>query len=230
MPSHLQDQWNKDRAKKAEYKKAREQARLEAAANPFLPKKGGKKSRKAMLKAAKLGQSVSIPERIIDLASLEQQIRQFLNDIGGLDTMILPPMGKESRKQVHELAAAFNLKSRSKGKGDWRYTTLMKTSMSGIGINAKKIARITKRSNGGFSHGGSGRGSAPIPRQRDGDEVGKACHIQLIYEILNSFHTCRPRPKSVRPISASKCLLLWAGPRGIVLVSPVVLMPHSWQL
>lgn len=181
MPSHLQDQWTKDRAKKAEYKKAREQARLEAAADPLLSKKGGKKGRKAMLKAAKFDASISIPEHIVDLTSLEQQIRRFLDDIGGHSTMVLPPMGKESRKQVHELAAAFKLKSISKGKGAGRYTTLTKTTMSGIGINAKKIARITKRSNGGFVQGASGKNSTSVPRHRDGDEVGKVCYLHSVY-------------------------------------------------
>jgi hypothetical protein len=186
VPTHLQDQWNKDRAKKAEYKKARKRARLEAAADPLLPKKGGKKGRKAMLKAAKFDPSISIPERIVDLASLEQQIRRFLDDIGGHSTMVLPPMEKESRKQVHELAVAFNLKSRSKGHGAGRYTTLTKTTTSGSEIDTRKIAKIKKRINGGFMQGLSGNGKASIPRHKDGDEVGKVCHISSIYGVSSS--------------------------------------------
>jgi len=160
--------------KRLNTKKARKRARLEAAADPLLPKKGGKKGRKAMLKAAKFDPSISIPERIVDLASLEQQIRRFLDDMGGHGTMVLPPMEKESRKQVHELAEAFNLKSRSTGHGAGRYTTLTKTTKTGMEINTNKIAKIIKRSNGGFMQRVSGNGKAPIPRHKDGDEVGKA--------------------------------------------------------
>jgi hypothetical protein len=39
-------------------------------------------------------------------------------------------MGKEERKIVHELAAAFGLKSKSAGSGKARYATLVKTRRS----------------------------------------------------------------------------------------------------
>ena len=107
VPEHLQDQRDRDRAKKAEYKQARAQARLDAAADPLSKKKGGKKGRKAMLAAAKLDPSISIPERVVDMVTVEHQIRRFLANIGGKSTMALQPMGKESRKRVYELAVAF---------------------------------------------------------------------------------------------------------------------------
>jgi len=41
--------------------------------------------------------------------------------------MALPPMDKEKRKLVHEMAHAFNLKSQSEGRGEGkRYTKLTK--------------------------------------------------------------------------------------------------------
>src|SRR6202167_2997202 len=92
VPEHLQDQWDRDRAKKAEYKRTRAQARLDAAADPLSKKKGGKKGRKAMLAAAKLDPSISIPERVVDMVTVEHQIRRFLANIGGKSTMALPPM------------------------------------------------------------------------------------------------------------------------------------------
>ena len=104
LPEHLRDQWNKDRAKKAEYKKARAHARLEAAADPLTVKKGGKKGRKAMLAAAKFNPTIEIPHRVVDMITIEQQIRRFVRDIGSGTTMSLPPMEKQSREQVHELA------------------------------------------------------------------------------------------------------------------------------
>ena len=183
LPEHLRDQWNKDRAKKAEYKKARAHARLEAAADPLTVKKGGKKGRKAMLAAAKFNPTIEIPHRVVDMITIEQQIRRFVRDIGSGTTMSLPPMEKQSREQVHELAHAFNLKSQSKGKGEARYTTLTKTSRSGIMIDERKIRRITKRSGtfmGPIEGGGKGKGKSTMPMHRDGDEVGKVRALERV--------------------------------------------------
>ncbi|KIM75681.1 hypothetical protein PILCRDRAFT_666166 [Piloderma croceum F 1598] len=174
IPIELQDQWARDRSKKAENKRARAKARLEAAADPLLPKKGGKKGHKAILAAAKLDPSSSIPERVVDMVTLEQQIRRFLADISGKATMVLPPMNKESRKQVHELATAFHLKSQSKGKGDGRYTTLMKTTRSGIAIDERKVGRVVKHGRVFMQPGAKGKNAIIMPRHKDGDEVGKA--------------------------------------------------------
>lgn len=171
----LQEQWEKDRARKAEIKRVRTQARLDAAADALAVKKGGKKGRKAMLAAAKFDPSIIVPERIVDMFTVEQQIRRFLENIGGKQTMVLPPMGKQSRAQVHELALAFNLKSQSKGKGKGRYPTLTKTTRSGFGINEGKIRRIVK-GGGGFmapGFGGGAKGGSAMPRHKEGDEVGK---------------------------------------------------------
>lgn len=59
---------------------------------------------------------------------------------------------------VHELANAFSLKSVSKGHGDARYTTLTKTTRSGIQINEKKIGRIVRRGGGADFAGSAGGG------------------------------------------------------------------------
>ncbi|KZP26541.1 hypothetical protein FIBSPDRAFT_928685 [Athelia psychrophila] len=179
IPANLQDQWDKDRAHKAEIKVLRAQARIDAAADALTPKKGGKKGRKAMRAAAKFDPDIEVPNRVTDMFTVEQQIRRFLENLGGKQTMVLPPMEKESRKQVHELAIAFNLKSASKGKGSGRYTTLSKTTRSGMGINEGKIRRIVKRGGGGsfmspVFAGGAGRGGGTAPRHKEGDEVGKA--------------------------------------------------------
>ena len=112
------------------------------AADPMAQHKGGKKGHKAMLAAARSAED--LPNRVVDLISLEQQIRRFLANVGGPASISLPPADKETRKRVHELATAFNLKSQSKGKGDGRYTTLTKTSKSGVGINQKKINWILR--------------------------------------------------------------------------------------
>ncbi|KAJ7502588.1 hypothetical protein B0H11DRAFT_2223502 [Mycena galericulata] len=180
LPAELQAVWDKDRAKKAENKRLRALARLEAAADPLSHHKGGKKGRKAMLTAARVDPTITvIPNRVVDMATLVQQIRRFIADIGGPATMSLPPTDKATRKNIHEMAVAFNLKSVSKGKGDARYTTLSKTTRSGFDVNEAKVSKIARR--GGSGRGGAafvgdkGKGRAvTVPRHRDGDEVGKA--------------------------------------------------------
>ncbi|KAJ3813398.1 hypothetical protein F5876DRAFT_35178 [Lentinula aff. lateritia] len=188
IPPDLVDLWNKDRAKKAIRKQERELARLAATADPLTKKRGGKKGRKAMLAAAKLDPTIVVlPNRVIDMTTLVQQIRRFIDDIGGPSTMSLPPANNQTRKNIHELAAALNLKSFSKGSGDARYTTLAKTTMSGIRVNQKKVAKIVRRG-GGLAdnaefvggadmwkkHAERGKASKSTPKHREGDEVGKA--------------------------------------------------------
>lgn len=177
LPPELQEQWAKDRAKKAENKAKRHRARLEAAADPLIQKKGGKKGLKATLAAARQDPKITVigPNRVIDMTTLVQQIKRFIANPDGPQTMALPPTGKETRKLVHEMATAFNLKSKSNGHGDARYTMLIRTSRSGLRVNEAKVARITRGSHGGeFNKGdGKGKGKSGPPRQKEGEEVGK---------------------------------------------------------
>ncbi|KAF5335618.1 hypothetical protein D9758_014787 [Tetrapyrgos nigripes] len=183
LPPDLAELWERDRKKKAIRKQERELLKLQAAADPLAPKKGGKKGRKAMLAAAKLDPTITVvPNRVIDMTTLVQQIRRFLDDLDGPLSMSLPPCNKHTRKMVHELANAFNLKSVSKGHGDARYTTLTKTMRSGIQVNEKKVARIVRRGGGVDFVGGAGdgwerggeKGGARMPKHREGEEIGKA--------------------------------------------------------
>lgn len=180
VPAHLQEQWDKDRVKKAENKRLRALERTEAAADPFARHKKGKKGRKRMLKASALDSDIDLPHRVVDFPSLVTQIRAFVANIGGRSTMSLPPMEKDTRAEVHKLALAFNLQSKSLGKGKARYTTLTKTSRTGYNIDEQKVGNIVRKSadGGGFSRpydrGGGGKGNnAQMPKHRDGDEVGK---------------------------------------------------------
>ncbi|KAI0769425.1 hypothetical protein BD413DRAFT_558254 [Trametes elegans] len=179
IPPELRGQWEKDREKKAENKRKRALERQQLAADPLAMHKSGKKGRKAMLAAARAADDADLPNRITDLVSLEQQIRRFLADIGGSNTLALPPADKETRKRVHELALAFNVKSQSKGKGAARYTTLIKTSRSGVGIDERKIRRILKQATNGAwvgPDGGRGKGwskAMSLAKHREGEVVGK---------------------------------------------------------
>ncbi|KAM5533732.1 hypothetical protein V8D89_012605 [Ganoderma adspersum] len=174
LPPELREQWEKDRQKKAENKQKRALERMKLAADPLAVHKGGKKGRKAMLAAGRTAEG--LPNRIVDLVTLEQQIRRFLADIDGRDTMVLPPCDKETRKRIHDIAGAFNLKSQSKGKGDSRYTTLTKTSKSGLGVKEGKIRAIMKKATNGTWDGprnGDWKGKANLAKHREGEEVGK---------------------------------------------------------
>jgi hypothetical protein len=143
VPAGLQDQWEKDRLKKAKRKTQRELARLEAALDPLVAKKGGKKSKKAMISAAKLDPSIEIAHRIIDMTSIEEQIRRFLANKDKKD-MALPACDKSTRRKIHDLAPLFGLKSKSKNGTLGRYTTLLKTKGSGKDIDERQVARMMK--------------------------------------------------------------------------------------
>lgn len=212
-PRHLSpallSQWEKDRERKASRKLLRQQSKLLHALDPLSgPKKGGKKGRKAMLLAAQMDPESAFGEqigrdilggRVDSLAAIEAQIRQFLNlhaqeskrNRNIPEEIVLPPMPKATRKHVHELALAFNLKSVSKGKGNGRYTTLIRTTRSGLGINEKKVAKIVRMdcqrhgmlvperlqfsgSRGGPGGGGGGRGGHGGIKHKEGEHVGSA--------------------------------------------------------
>jgi hypothetical protein len=171
VPAELRDQWERDRAKKAERKRLRELERIAAMVDPFTTQKGNKKARKAK-RAAALATSVS-------LETIVGHMRRFVADIGGARSLPLPPMNRSMRKSVHELAHAFRLESKSRGNGAERFTTLKKTTLSGVNVDEKGIARILGKSSlspcyltreGGK---GKGKGIACRTRPRDGEVVGE---------------------------------------------------------
>lgn len=172
LSEDLKAQWARDRAKKAENKQRRKQARMLAALDITAPKKGGKKAHKLIMAAFnQLSQTTNHP---MDMSKIESLMREFVANIGGRKTISLPPMDKGTRKAVHELATAFNLKSLSKGGGLGRYVTLTKTTWSGT-INEGKVKALMKRAarESGRGFGGQKGGRPQIPAHREGDEVGK---------------------------------------------------------
>ena len=178
LPAELQEQWEKDRLKKAKQKRERDLARLEAATDPLITKKGGKKSKKAMIAAARLDPSIGVPHRIVDMVSVEQQIRRFLANKDKKD-MALPACDKSTRKKIHSLAALFGLGSKSKGGALGRYTTLTKTKDSGKNVDERQVARTMKGfkyrasyvvSDDDWDGGGKGKGK----RKGNGKGKGKS--------------------------------------------------------
>jgi hypothetical protein len=84
-------------------------------------------------------------------------------------------MTKHDRKTVHDLAGKFNLKSKSVGKGNSRFTTIIKTSRSSffehdeeavdsILRHGKFLKRMDKRASG----------AGPQGKLRDGMVVGES--------------------------------------------------------
>jgi hypothetical protein len=112
------------------------------------------------------------------LETIVGHMRRFSAEIGGARTLPLPPMNRYMRKLVHELAAAFKLESKSRGKGAERYTTLTKKALSGVNVDEKKISQILGKSSSsptyGTHEGGRGKGKGKI-RPRDGEVVGEVC-------------------------------------------------------
>jgi hypothetical protein len=163
ITEELREQWERDRAKKAERKRLRDLGRSAAALDLSGAGKGSKKkkARKARLAAASASP--------LSLETVVGLMRQFVADIGGARTHPLPPMAKKMRKTVHELAYAFKLNSQSKSSGATRFTTLTKTAQSGMNVDEKAIARILGHEGGK----GKGRGRAGRIRPRDGEVVGE---------------------------------------------------------
>ncbi|KAI6121873.1 hypothetical protein F5141DRAFT_999553 [Pisolithus sp. B1] len=172
LPEDLQAQWERDRAKKAENKRLRKEVRMLASLDPSVPKKGGKKARKLMVAALK--EMEHLCNALDDMSSIEANMRSFVANINGRRSMPLLPMTKGTRKIVHELAAAFNLKSVSKGRGPGRYVTLVKTTRTGI-INEGKVKAIMRRATRGSGRveEGSQKKGRYVPSHREGDEVGR---------------------------------------------------------
>ncbi|KAF7782929.1 hypothetical protein Agabi119p4_2305 [Agaricus bisporus var. burnettii] len=181
LPEDLQKVWERDRQKKAELKREREFGKLITSVDPLAKKKGGKKGRKTMLKAANLDPAtINLgPNRVIDFTTLVQQIRRFVSDLDGPQSISLPPANKWTRKNIHEVALAFGLKSESKGHGEARYTTLSKTTWTGQPVNERKIGGIMRRFGGGEARGDDfkfgnfkEKEDRKPPKHKEGDEVG----------------------------------------------------------
>lgn len=107
----LQATWAADRKRKSAKKQEREELR----ALGILGKKN------------KFKPDLNVKHRDgISMDQIGQELEEFLS--ADHETMALPPMNKKDRKMMHEVAHAFNLKSKSAGKGKARFPVLYKTS------------------------------------------------------------------------------------------------------
>ncbi|KAJ9296966.1 hypothetical protein DTO271G3_4727 [Paecilomyces variotii] len=133
----LERAWRNDR----ERKKIKKQQREDLRSQGLLGRKPGKLDMKA-----KYSKGISID-------NVRSEIRSFL--LSSAESLPLPPMGKEYRKLVHEIANAVSLKSQSRGNGPSRFPVLYKTSRTPK-FTQRDIPNIDKA----FSRGGRARGHA----------------------------------------------------------------------
>ncbi|KAK9472750.1 uncharacterized protein V1510DRAFT_416816 [Dipodascopsis tothii] len=114
LEAQLRESWKRDRHKKAERKKEREQLRREGLLN-----------KKARTTGAP-DLAAKYPSGLTPM-QLNDEIAFFL-EAEGQTTLSLPPMDKNARKNVHNFAHLFALKSKSVGSGLKRFTVLYKTA------------------------------------------------------------------------------------------------------
>lgn len=158
VPADLQDQWERDRLKKAERKRLREEDRKQG----LLTKKTKKKDK--------------ANGRPIDLESIEATMRALVYDVSR-KSVALPPLPKEMREKVHRMALAFSLKSRSEGSKNraQKVMVISRTSKTGTFINEFKYSKILKKPRTGGDGGGGGGGHS---RVAEGEVIGhKAAKI-----------------------------------------------------
>jgi G-patch domain/R3H domain len=98
-----------------------------------------------------------------------------------ISRLALPPMTSKDRKAVHTLGANHWLKSKSVGKGDFRFTTLYKQAKfenaAAIEDNwgadgILKAKTFLPRMGGGFKGKGRGGGGTDAASYRNGEVVG----------------------------------------------------------
>ncbi|KAJ5624718.1 hypothetical protein N7510_001027 [Penicillium lagena] len=119
----LEQAWENDRRTKKMKKKEREQLRAEGLL--------GRSTKSPDLKA-KYPKDMNMEELITEM-------RAFL--LSPKSSLSLPPMNKQRRKMVHELAHVVSLKSQSKGNGQARCPILVKTSRT-PGYTRKTISKV----------------------------------------------------------------------------------------
>jgi len=192
LENTLRSTFAADRRKKKAKKQEREELRVQG----LLGKKNNNKPNLAA--KHKNGMSIDqIREELKDFLLndhnryvLPKQRKRGFNINGSKpNSCAFQPMDKKDRKIVHELAAAFNLKSKSAGNGHSRFPVLYKTARSksfDAAVFAQAQARITKRffprmdqraKNKGLvarNRGGGSRLNGPGISYGDGDVVAAA--------------------------------------------------------
>jgi len=194
--NELQEQWEKDRSKKAAKKQQRAAARQAADYDPYPNTHGHYNSTKLTKKQRRLenrqrrAQLKSLADHAEDGQVVAQAPKSFADICAYIDeflldethtTLTLPPLGKRDRAVVHNMAGAYALKSKSHGKGTERFPVLMKTSRTGHSVDYSRLKRLSRipfalSEREWDAHPGLGGGGVRIEvgrRHKDGTHVGK---------------------------------------------------------
>jgi len=145
LNEQLQNAWAADRAKKRLKKAEREELRQQGLL--------GRKGKSADLKVKYKGS--------IDMEDIVEELREFM--LGDMQTLSLPPMDSYRRATIHQVAAVFNLNSRSRGDGMDRFTLLSKTTRTQtytddqFGIAIQKKGFLKRLRGPLYAEGGGGR-------------------------------------------------------------------------
>lgn len=162
LKNEMLGHWSTDREKKRLKKAEREELRMAGLLGAGVAKKG-----KADL-SMKYKQGMTTVQ-------IHEELRVFLQD-ATKTTRSFPPMDKDDRKSLHEIASVLNLKSKSVGAGKNRAPVLYKTNRTADYTDAM-FNRVTAASNRGFLKNSSFKGKNPkggaIPKfQRGGKGRG----------------------------------------------------------
>ncbi|KAM0715852.1 hypothetical protein Q7P37_008366 [Cladosporium fusiforme] len=138
-------QWSNDRDKKRMKKAEREELRMQGMLGS-----AGKKGQADLSQKYLQGMTV---------AQIHDELRLFLRD-AGKTTRSFPPMGKDDRKALHEIANALALKSKSVGAGKHRQPILYKTTRTPAYSDAT-FRRVTAAASRGFLKNSAFKGKKP---------------------------------------------------------------------
>ena len=167
VPVDLQEQWEHDRLKKADRKRLREEQRKQG----LLTKKMKKKDK--------------TNSQSLDLESIESTMRNLVYDISR-KSVTLPPLPKEIREQVHRMALAFCLKSKSEGskKNGQKVMVISRSGKTGTSINEFKVSKILKGPRKGGGGGGTGGHSKVAEGEVIGHKAAKISQDNVGYRLL----------------------------------------------
>jgi len=157
LKNEMLGHWGNDREKKRLKKAEREELRMQGLLGAGVAKKG----------KADLSQKY---QQGITTTQIHLELRVFLQDVTKT-TRAFPPMDKDDRKSLHEIANVLNLKSKSVGTGKNRAPVLYKTSRTHEYTDAM-FNRITNAASKGFYKNSAFKGKKPkggaIPKMQRG--------------------------------------------------------------
>lgn len=157
LKNEMLGHWSTDREKKRLKKAEREELRMAGLLGAGVAKKG-----KADL-SMKYKQGITTTQ-------IHAELRIFLQDVTKT-TRSFPPMDKDDRKSLHEIASVLNLKSKSVGAGKNRAPVLYKTNRTAEYTDAM-FTRVTDAASRGFFKNSAFKGKKPkggaIPKAQRG--------------------------------------------------------------